>query len=90
MLTLNRYIKHITGESTVLKVDVFSSLGEFYWTKMQKQLSEVPLGKGFLKICIKFTAEHPCRNVISIKLQRNLRLSNLRLLSDLRFNVKVE
>ena len=29
------------------------------------------LGKGFLKICSKFTAEHPCRSVISITLLRN-------------------
>ena len=26
------------------------------------------LGKGVLKICNKFTGEHPCRSVISIKL----------------------
>ena len=31
-------------------------------------LSEVFLGKGVLKICSKFTGEHPCRSVISIKL----------------------
>ena len=30
---------------------------------------EVFLGKGVLKICSKFTGEHPCRSVISIKLQ---------------------
>ena len=30
---------------------------------------EVFLGKGVLKICSKFTGEHPCRNAISIKLQ---------------------
>ena len=33
--------------------------------------SEVFLGKGVLKICNKFTGEHPCRSVISIKLQSN-------------------
>ena len=27
------------------------------------------LGKGVLKICCKFTGEHPCRSMISIKLQ---------------------
>ena len=32
---------------------------------------EVFLGKGVLKICSKFTGEHPCRSAISIKLQRN-------------------
>ena len=30
---------------------------------------EVLLGKLFLKMCSKFTGEHPCRRVISIKLQ---------------------
>ena len=33
--------------------------------------SEVFLGKRVLKICTKFTGEHPCRSVISIKLQNN-------------------
>ena len=33
--------------------------------------AEVFLGKGVLKICSKFTWEHPCRSVISIKLQSN-------------------
>ena len=32
---------------------------------------KVFLGKGVLKICSKFTAEHPCQSVISIKLQSN-------------------
>ena len=32
---------------------------------------EVFLAKGVLKICSKFTGEHPCRSVISIKLQSN-------------------
>ena len=33
---------------------------------------EVFLGKGVLKICCKFTGEHPCRSVILIKLQSNV------------------
>ena len=33
---------------------------------------EVVLVKGFLKLCSKFTGEHPCRSVISIKLQGDL------------------
>ena len=32
---------------------------------------EVFLGIGVLKICSKFTGEHPCRNAISIKLLCN-------------------
>ena len=34
--------------------------------------SEVFLRKGVQKICSKFTGEHPCRSVISIKLQSNI------------------
>ena len=33
---------------------------------------DVFLRKGVLKICRKFTGEHPCRSAISIKLQSNL------------------
>ena len=33
--------------------------------------SEVFLGIGVLKICSKLTGEHPCRSVISIKMQSN-------------------
>ena len=32
---------------------------------------EAFLGKGVLKLCIKFTGEHPCRSAVSIKLQSN-------------------
>ena len=32
---------------------------------------KVFLGKGALEICSKFTGEHPCRSMISIKLQSN-------------------
>ena len=32
---------------------------------------EVFLGKSVLKMCSKFTGEHPCRSAISIKLQSN-------------------
>ena len=34
-------------------------------------LQQPSLGKGVLKICSKFTGKHPCRSVISIKLQSN-------------------
>ena len=37
--------------------------------KMFKGVSEVFLRKGLRKIYSKFTGEHPCRSVISIKLQ---------------------
>ena len=34
---------------------------------------EVFLGKGILEICSKFTGEHPCPSVISVKLLRSLK-----------------
>ena len=37
---------------------------------------EVFLWKGVLKICSKFTGEHPCRSAISIKLQSNFCLNH--------------
>ena len=39
--------------------------------KYRSSHSEVFLGKGVPKICSKFTGEHPCRSVISIKLLSN-------------------
>ena len=38
---------------------------------LQKQNSISVLRKGVLKICSKFTGEHPCRNVTLIKLLSN-------------------
>ena len=40
------------------------------WIYRSSHLKEF-LGKGVLKICSKFIGEHPCRSVISIKLQSN-------------------
>ena len=37
----------------------------------RSRLPEVILGKDFLTICSKFTGEHPCQSVISIKLLCN-------------------
>ena len=42
-----------------------------YVPAMFKVHKQVFLGKGFLKICSKFTGEHPCRSGISIKLLCN-------------------
>ena len=39
--------------------------------KCRSSRPEVFLVKGVQKICNKFTGEHPCRSVISIKLQSN-------------------
>ena len=41
------------------------------WTGIRSSHPEVFLGKGVLKICSKFTGEHPCRSAISIKLLCN-------------------
>ena len=40
--------------------------GSFFWTMVRSSQAEVFLGKVVLKICSKFTGEHPCRSVISI------------------------
>ena len=37
--------------------------------EVQKQLQDMFLGKGVLKVGNKFTGEDPCQNAISIKLQ---------------------
>ena len=46
-------------------------LKDSYIIQYRSSPPEVFLGKGVLKICSKFTGEHPCRSVISIKLQSN-------------------
>ena len=45
---------------------------------IQNRRPEVFLRKSVLKICSKFKGEHPCWNVISIKLQRNVIETTLR------------
>ena len=44
---------------------------KFNFRKVQKQPSRGVLIKRCSKICSKFTGEHPCQSVISIKLQSN-------------------
>ena len=44
----------------------------YHLFQVQKQLPEVFLLKRVLKICSKYTGEHTCRSVISIKLQSSL------------------
>ena len=43
----------------------------FKHVRIRRRHPEVFLGKGVLKICSKFTGEHPSRSVISTKLQSN-------------------
>ena len=47
-------------------------------TEPRNSCSEVFLKKGILKICSKFTGNHPCRSVISISLSYNIIESTLR------------
>ena len=53
--------------------EMTSTLEEFKFKikKCRSSSSEVFLGKGVLKICSKFTGEHPCWSAISIKLLCN-------------------
>ena len=53
-------------------VKLFSTFGFFSpFLTIRTSRPEVFIGKGVLKMCSKFTGEHPCRSVISIKLQSN-------------------
>ena len=52
-------------------------LSEFV-NQMRSSHTEVFLAKIVLKICRKFTGEHPCRSAISIKLQSNFIENTLR------------
>ena len=45
--------------------------GDIEMKQWNERLPEVFLGKGVLKICSKFTGEHPYRRAISIKLLWN-------------------
>ena len=47
----------------------FINLGSISKVNFRRSPLEVFLGKSVLKICRKFTEEHPCQSVISIKLQ---------------------
>ena len=49
----------------------------FLWNSLLQKQPKVFLGKGILKICSKFTGEHPCRSVISTKLFAILLKSHL-------------
>ena len=58
--------------STQSKVRYCSGILEVLIKEFSRSIpSEVFLGKVVLKICSKFTVEHPCQSVISMKLQSN-------------------
>ena len=62
----NALIAEIFGIMSILT----HKLEQYYWV-FRSSHPEVFLREGALKICSKFTGEHPCRSVISIKLQSN-------------------
>ena len=53
----------------LIHINIFEAFPKLLSTKFRSSHPDVSLGKGVLKICSKFTGEHPCRSVISIKLQ---------------------
>ena len=62
--------KLVMSHSLVISI-IFTALSEwksiYHPHPYRKSPSKVLLGKGVLKVCIKFTGEHPCRSVILIK-----------------------
>ena len=56
----------------LIQILVVTAVGPHYQYNLhfkgRSRPPEVFLGKGVLKICSKFTGEHPCRDAISIKL----------------------
>ena len=62
---------------SIIKLHVLALLRNHFSisTKKKKSFQKHPswgfLQESFMKICIKFTGKHPCRSVISIKLQDN-------------------
>ena len=55
----------------LLKCETMTKPFFFYSAIFRSSHPGVFLGKGVLKICSKFTEEHPCRSVISIKFKSN-------------------
>ena len=67
-------INHESFDQIIFEKALFS-LSIVQWLLILRGLRSSPpevfLRKGVLKICSKFTGEHPCRSVISTKLQSN-------------------
>ena len=53
------------------KSQLFSNASSLSFSIIRSSHPEVFLEKGVLKICSKFTGEHPCRSAISVNLQSN-------------------
>ena len=67
----NPLTDNITLSIKELKIWRSFKQGSFILIKCTSSHPEVFLRKGVLKMCSKFTGEHPCRSAISIKLQSN-------------------
>ena len=63
------FLQHIHSSKTCQSQ--YSILKRIWILNLKHPSRRVFLGKGVLKICIKYTAKHPCWRVISIKLQSN-------------------
>ena len=63
---LNKMV--ICFKSELLESPQAPQNGSLWYSKYRSSHPGVFLGKGALKTCSKFTGEHPCENVISIKL----------------------
>ena len=69
------FINFVEKKSFLLKCEasfkIFAIFRFFKSATNQKQSAKSLLNENVLKICSKFTAEHPCRSTISIKLLCN-------------------
>ena len=77
----NKITNHVYWQSSLKykMITVFSGFADPFFATGQNIVlmsrsshPEVFLAKGALKICSKFTGEHPCRSAIPIKLQSNV------------------
>ena len=66
----NKLYQQYTQDKRLFVVATFKDLWVFSFHRSSHP--EVFAEKGVLKICSKITGEHPCRSVISIKLQSNV------------------
>ena len=61
MTAMKKLLSH--GNTFTIKTN---NKGDMTFIRDRSSRPEVFLGKGVLKICIRFRGEHPCRSVISI------------------------
>ena len=66
----NSVFGHFSGSGSLWK-ELMAELDAWKGSKYRSRPPGLYLGKSVLKICSKFTGEHPCRSVIPIKLLCN-------------------